>query len=225
MRPLLRTTALAGLLAFVAASAVGAQQQTQQPTQQPASPAQQRPQAAPLPPNGWRIDMAHSAVTFRVRHLGISWVNGRFTEWQGELVYDPANPTAASVTARIQTKSADTENERRDADIRSGNYLAVDSFPEMAFVSKRVERVDDTHLRVMGDLTLRGVTKPVTLDTEVSAVMAGQRGKRIAFTATTTINRMDYGVVFNRITEGAQVVGDQIRITIDIEATQPVAQP
>jgi polyisoprenoid-binding protein YceI len=187
--------------------------------------ATQQPQAPPLPPNGWRIDMAHSAVTFRVRHLGISWVNGRFTDWQGELIFDPANPTAATVNARIQTKSVDTENERRDADIRSGNYLAVDSFPEMTFVSKRVERVDATHLRVIGELTLRGVTKPVTLDTEVSAIMGGQRGKRIAFTATTVINRMDFGVVFNRITEGAQVVGSEIRITIDIEATQPVAQP
>jgi polyisoprenoid-binding protein YceI len=191
----------------------------------PGVAAAQRPQAPPLPPNGWRIDMAHSAVTFRVRHLGISWVNGRFTDWQGELVFDPADPTAASVAARIQTRSADTENERRDADIRSGNYLAVDSFPEMSFVSKRVERVDDTHLRVTGDLTLRGITKPVTLDTEISGVMNGQRAKRVAFTATTTINRMDYGVVFNRLTEGAQVVGDQIRITIDIEATQPVAAP
>lgn len=185
----------------------------------------QQPTPTPLPPNGWRIDMAHSAVTFRVRHLGISWVNGRFTEWQGELVYDPASPTAARVTARIQTTSVDTQNERRDADIRSGSYLAVDSFPEMTFVSQRVERVDETHLRVTGDLTLRGITKPVTLDTEVSAVMSGQRGKRVAFTATTTINRMDYGVVFNRLTEGAQVVGDQVRITIDIEATQPGAAP
>jgi polyisoprenoid-binding protein YceI len=190
-----------------------------------AAAQQAQPQAAPLPPNGWRIDMAHSSVTFRVRHLGISWVNGSFADWQGELVFDPANPATASVTARIQTKSVDTGNERRDADIRSGNYLAVDSFPEMTFVSKRVERVDATHLRVIGDLTLRGVTKSVTLDTEVSAVMAGARAKRIAFTATTTINRMDYGVVFNRITEGAQVVGSDIRITIDIEATQPVAQP
>jgi polyisoprenoid-binding protein YceI len=191
------------------------------PTQRAQSPAQQEA----LPPNGWRFDLSHSAVTFRVRHLGISWVNGRFNTWNGSLVYDPANPTAASVNVRIQTNSVDTENERRDNDIRSGNYLAVDSFPEMTFVSKRVERVDATHLRVHGDLTLRGVTKPVTLETEVLGSMDGQRGKRVAFTATTAINRHDFGVKFNRITEGAQVVGDEIRITIDIEATQPVAAP
>lgn len=186
--------------------------------------AQQPQQAAPpLPPHGWRLDMAHSGVNFRVRHLGISWVNGRFTQWEGALVYDPANPTAASVTARIRTNSVDTQNERRDADIRSGNYLAVDSFPEMSFTSRRVERAGEGRLRVIGDLTLRGVTREVTLDTEVSSVLPGERARRIAFTATTTINRMDFGVVFNRITEGAQVVGSEVRITIDIEATQPVS--
>lgn len=210
--------AVALLTAASLATPLSAQQA--QPAQRAQAPAQEA-----LPPNGWRFDLSHSAVTFRVRHLGISWVNGRFNTWTGSLVYDPANPTAASVNVRIQTNSVDTENERRDNDIRSGNYLAVDSFPEMAFVSKRVERVDATHLRVHGDLTLRGVTKPVTLDTEVLGMMDGQRGKRIAFTATTAINRHDFGVRFNRITEGAQVVGDEIRITIDIEATQPVAAP
>jgi len=208
---------------FLAIAVGAAALEAQQAPAQPATPQQARPQqqVAPLPANGWRIDMAHSSVAFRVRHLGISWVNGRFTRWSGELVFDPANPTAASVSARIATSTVNTENERRDNDIRSGNYLAVDSFPEMVFVSKRVEKVDDTHLRVIGDLTIRGVTKQVTLDTEILGSMAGQRGKRMAFTATTTINRMDYGVTFNGLMEGAQIVGNEIRITIDIEATQP----
>jgi polyisoprenoid-binding protein YceI len=205
--PRITKLALLTLLLTAALTAPGAQQQPAQP---------------PLPPNGWRIDMAHSAVTFRVRHLGISWVNGRFTSWQGDLVFDPANPTGASVTARIATNSVNTQNERRDADIRSGNYLAVDSFPEMTFTSRRVEKVDDTHLRITGDLTIRGVTKSVVLDTEILGLLPGQRARRVAFTATTTIDRMDYGVVFNRLLEGAQIVGNEVRITIDIEATQPV---
>lgn len=194
----------------------------QQPA--PASAPQGPPAAqnqAPLPPNGWRLDLGHSAVNFRVRHLGIAWVNGEFRSWTMDLVYDPANPTAASVTARIQTASVNTNSERRDNDIRSGSYLAVDSFPEMTFVSRRVERVDASHLRITGDLTLRGVTKPVTLDTEISNVLTTSRGKRIAFTATTAITRQDYGVTFNRLAEGAQVVGDEVRITIDVEASQP----
>ena len=194
----------------------------QQPGQ-PAGPPPGQQQQAPLPPNGWRIDMGHSGVHFRVRHLGISWVNGEFKTWTADLIFDPAHPEAASVTAHIQTASESSGNDRRDNDARSGNYLAVDSFPEMTFVSRRVEKVDDTHLRIHGDLTLRGVTKPVILDTEITGTLNTSRGKRMAFTATTMINRQDYGVVFNRLMEGAQVVGDEIRITIDIEASQPNA--
>ena len=204
-----RRTRTFAILALLAAAAVTAPE---------AQPPQQGP---PLPPHGWRIDLGHSAVTFRVRHLGLSWVNGRFTTWQGELIFDPANPTAASVNARIATNSVNTEHERRDADIRSGSYLAVDSFPEMRFVSRRVEKVDDTHLRVIGDLTIRGVTKSVTLDTEITGTLPGARGNRIAFSATTVIDRMDFGVAFTRLVEGAQIVGNEIRITIDIEAIQP----
>lgn len=187
------------------------------PAGTPGAPAQ-----APLPPNGWRVDPVHSAINFRVRHLGISWVNGEFRSWTAELVYDPAHPENASVTAHIQTNSVTTSNDRRDNDIRSGNYLAVDSFPEMTFVSRRVVPVDSTHVRVIGDLTLRGVTRPVTLETEITGRTSGARLRRIAFTATTSIIRQDYGVTLTRMMEGAQVVGDEIRITIDIEASQPV---
>jgi polyisoprenoid-binding protein YceI len=211
MNRFVRSLALAALLVPAALAAAAAQQ----------GPGGPPPPA--LPPNGWRIDLNHSAVTFRVRHLGISWVNGQFKTWTGDLVFDPAHPEGASITARIQTNSVDTGNERRDNDIRSGNYLAVDSFPEMAFVGRLVHKADDTHFHVAGDLTLRGQTHPVTLDVEMIGTMTGQRGKRIAFTATTTINRMDYGVAFNRLMEGAQVVGNEIRITIDIEASQPNA--
>lgn len=217
MHRLTRSIIAVAVAAPLALSAAAAQQPA--PPQGP--PPGQQPQT-PLPPNGWRVDMGHSAVNFRVRHLGISWVNGGFRTWAAELVYDPAHPEAASVTARIQTASANTNNERRDADIRSGNYLAVDSFPEMVFVSRSVHVADPTHLHITGDLTLRGVTKPVTLTTEITGQLTGSRGKRVAFTATTTINRHDFGVTFNRLTEGAQVVGDEIRITIDIEATQPL---
>lgn len=182
----------------------------------------QQPTQPPLPANGWRLDYTHSAVTFRVRHLGISWVNGRFTSWQGALIYDPGNPTAASVSATIATSSVNTENERRDADIRSGNYMAVDSFPQMSFVSTRVAKVDDTHLRVTGDLTIRGVTRQVILETEILGMLEGPRSRRVAFSATTLINRSDFGVVFNRLMDGAAIVGEEIRITIDIEANQPI---
>lgn len=211
MNRLVRSLALAALLVPAALGNAAAQQ----------GPGGTPP--APLPPNGWRIDMNHSAVTFRVRHLGISWVNGRFKTWTGSLVFDPANMVGGTIEAHIQTASVETGAEGRDNDIRSGNYLAVDSFPEMVFIGRLVHAVDATHFHVQGDLTLRGQTHPVTLDVEMTGQMAGSRAKRVAFTATTTINRTDYGVVFNRLVEGAQVVGNEIRITIDIEASQPNA--
>jgi polyisoprenoid-binding protein YceI len=179
-----------------------------------------QPAAPAAPTNTWAPDPAHSAVAFRVRHLGITWVNGTFRQWTADLKYDPANPEAASVTARIQTASIDTDNERRDNDVRSSNYLAVDSFPEITFISKKVERVGEGRLRITGDLTLRGVTRSVVLEAEVGGVLTTSRGRRTAFSATTTIKRQDYGVTLNRLMEGAQVVGDDIRITIDVEAVE-----
>ena len=179
--------------------------------------------AQPAPPstptNKWAADPAHSAVGFRVRHLGITWVNGTFKQWAIDLNYDPANPEAASVVARIQTASVDTDNERRDNDLRS-NYLVTDSFPEITFTSRKVERAGEGRLRIMGDLTLRGVTRPVVLDAEVGGVLTTARGRRTAFSATTTIKRQDFGITLNRLMEGAQIVGDDVRLTIDVEAIE-----
>ena len=184
--------------------------------------------AAPATPAAlafrWSADPAHSAVAFRVRHLGITWVNGAFKQWTAELDYDPAKPESASVVAHIQTGSVDTGNERRDNDLRQ-NYLAADSFPEITFVSKKVERVAADRLRISGDLTLRGVTRPVVLDAEVGGVINTPRGRRTAFSATTTVKRQDFGITRNSFMEGAQVVGDDVRITIDIEATEKTTTP
>ncbi len=169
--------------------------------------------------NRWSADPAHSAINFRVRHLGITWVNGTFGQWTADLNYDPSKPEAASVTAHIQSATISTGNDRRDTDLRQ-NYLAVDSFPEITFVSKRVEKVAPDKLRIGGDLTMRGVTRPVVLDADMGGVLTTSRGRRIAFSATTTIKRQDYGITRNGFMEGAQIVGDEVRITIDVEATE-----
>ena len=191
------------------------------------------PAAAPLasqtatpatPSNRWSADPAHSAVAFRVRHLGITWVNGSFGQWTADLNYDPSNPEAASVTARIQTASITTGNDRRDNDLRQ-NYLAADSFPEITFVSRRVEKVAPDKLRISGDLTMRGITHPAVLDADLGGVLATPRGRRTAFSATTIIKRQDYGITRNGFMEGAQIVGDDVRITIDIEATERTTTP
>jgi polyisoprenoid-binding protein YceI len=171
--------------------------------------------------NRWTADLAHSAVGFRVRHLGITWVNGTFRQWSADINYDPANPETATVTARIVTGSIDTGNERRDNDLRA-SYLAADSFPEITFTSRSVKRVEGSpeRLRITGDLTLRGITHLVTLDAELGGVLSTSRGRRAAFSATTTVKRQDYGITLNRLMEGAQVVGDDVRISIDLEAIE-----
>jgi polyisoprenoid-binding protein YceI len=178
------------------------------------------PATPPALTNTWQADPSHSAVGFRIRHLGITWVNGTFKQWTIDLNYDPANPEKATVVARIQSASVDTDNERRDNDLRSSNYLAADSFPEITFTSTQVERAGDGRLKISGALTLRGVTRPVVLDADVGGVLTTPRGRRTAFTATTTIKRQDYGITLNRLMEGAQVVGDDVRITLDIEAIE-----
>jgi len=182
------------------------------------------PSTPPTPTNRWSADPAHSAVAFRVRHLGITWVNGTFGQWTIDLNYDPTKPEAASVTAHLQTPSITTGNDRRDNDLRQ-NYLAVDSFPEITFASTRVERGAPDHLKVTGNLTIRGVTHPVVLDAEIGGVLATPRGRRTAFSATTSIKRQDYGIIRNGFMEGAQIVGDEVRITIDVEATERAATP
>lgn len=180
---------------------------------------QQIPQTPPTPTNRWSPDPAHSAINFRVRHLGITWVNGSFGQWTADLSYDPAKPEAATVTAKIQSATITTGNDRRDTDLRQ-NYLAVDSFPEITFTSTKVERVAPDHLRITGNLTMRGITHPVVLETDIGGVLASSRGRRAAFSATTSVKRQEFGISLNRFMEGAQIVGDDVKITIDVEAIE-----
>jgi polyisoprenoid-binding protein YceI len=169
--------------------------------------------------NRWTADPVHSAVNFRVRHLGISWVNGTFGQWTADFTYDAAKPAAASVTAKLQTASITTGNDRRDTDLKQ-NYLAADSFPEITFTSTKVEPTAPDHLRISGNLTIRGVSHPVVLETDVGGVAATPMGRRTAFSATTVIKRQDFGIVRNPFLEGTQIVGDDVRITIDVEARE-----
>ena len=172
----------------------------------------------------WSADPNHSAVGFRVRHLGITWVNGTFGQWTADLIYDPGRPEAASVTAKIQAASINTGNAKRDNDVRQ-DYLAADSFPEITFISKRVEKIAPDRLRISGDLTMKGVTRPTVLEADVGGLLTTSRGRRTAFSATTTVRRQDYGITLNNFMEGAQVVGDDVKITIDLEATERATTP
>jgi len=169
----------------------------------------------------WNIDVAHSEVTFRIRHF-MSKVSGTFTDWSGTIQGGPADWTGGSVRATINVASIDTRQERRDADLRSARFFNVDSFPTMTFVSRSVVQRGDS-LTVTGDLTMRGVTKAVVLTGAVLGVMPGER-PRAGFEVSTTLNRLDYGVMYNRAVEGGgMMLGDDVAISIAVEAIRQPA--
>lgn len=170
----------------------------------------------------WSIDAAHSVAEFAVKHMMVSTVKGRFQSLSGTIDLDEQNLAASSVEAAIETASIDTGNEQRDAHLRSEDFFAVERFPRITFRGTRVEQVSDEQWRVTGDLTIRDVTRPVTLDTEFEGQITDAYGKqRAAFTAEATINRKDFGLNWNGVIEaGGVVVQDKVKITLHIAAVR-----
>ncbi len=176
-----------------------------------------RPAAAA--PVRWEIDQSHSELTFRIRHL-VSRVRGQFNTWKGTVVADPANLTGGSVEVEIQTASIDTNNERRDNHLRTGDFFDAPTHPIITFRSTRVE-TQGRDLKVHGNLTMGGVTRPVTLEGRMTEVTGAPGKRRMGFEASTTINRLDYGVAWNRAAEaGGVVLGDEVEIEITIAAVE-----
>jgi polyisoprenoid-binding protein YceI len=170
----------------------------------------------------YEIDPAHTSVQFSVRHMMISNVRGEFTKVAGKAVGDAADPAATVVEATIDAASVDTRNQKRDDHLRSPDFLDVAEFPTITFTSRKVEKAGDGW-KLTGDLTLHGVTKLVVLDvTDVTAPMKDPWGNtRIGAQATMTINRRDFGIVFNKALDGGGVlVGDEVAITIDVEVVK-----
>jgi polyisoprenoid-binding protein YceI len=166
----------------------------------------------------WEPDQPHSSAQFAVRHLGVSTVRGTFTNLTGHIAIDEQDITKSSVDVTIDTTTVNTQNERRDNHLKSADFFDVANFPTMTFKSKRVEKAGDGRLRVTGDFTLHGVTKEIVLDVEgpTPPVAMGNQTKRGA-SATTRINRRDFGLVWGRVVEGVALVGDEVQITIDLE--------
>jgi polyisoprenoid-binding protein YceI len=187
-----------------------------------AAPAIRPADASGTAPVRWQIDPAHSELTFRIRHL-VSRVNGSFNTWSGTIMADPASLGGGSVSVDIQTASIDTNNERRDTHLKSADFFDVANHPAITFRSTRVETRDE-ELRVHGNLTIRGVTKPVVLEGRMLEVGGAAGRRRIGFEEETRINRMDYGVAWNRAAEGGgAVLGDEVTISIAIEAVEQPA--
>ena len=170
----------------------------------------------------WVIDPSHSIAEFAVKHMMVSTVKGRFRSLEGVLTIDEADPTNSSVTAAIDVASIDTGEPQRDAHLRSDDFFGAEQFPQLTFRSTRVERVSDEEWKVTGDLTIRDITRPVTLDTEFEGDVIDAYGKRrAAFTATTAISRKEFGLKWNALLEtGGAVVGDRVKITLHIAAVR-----
>ncbi|MEF3274209.1 MAG: YceI family protein [Chloroflexus sp.] len=174
----------------------------------------------------WIIDASHSTITFSVRHMMISKVRGRFTRFDGTVNFDEHNPTNSSVTVTIDADSIDTRDERRDSHLMSPDFLDVANHPTITFASKRVEVLDAAHGRIIGDLTIRGVTREVVLEVEYNGQSKSPWGTISAgFSASTTINRKDWGLTWNVALEtGGVLVGEEVKIDIEIEIIKQVPQ-
>jgi polyisoprenoid-binding protein YceI len=169
----------------------------------------------------WQLDPPHSSAQFSVRHLGVSTVRGAFTKVSGTVQYDEAHPEKSSVQTTIDASSVDTRVEMRDNDLRSPRFLGVQKFPTITFQSKKVEVGGAGKLKVTGDLTIHGVTKEAVLDVDgPTPAIKDPMGKdrlRMGASATTKINRQDFGVA------GLPgVVGDEITLTLDVEMIKPM---
>jgi polyisoprenoid-binding protein YceI len=169
--------------------------------------------------SNWNIDPAHSTAQFTVRHLGISNVRGNFTKVSGTVAFDDKDMTHSQVNASIDVNSVDTRVEARDKDLRSPNFFDAEKYPTIEFKSKRVTKTGDK-LELVGDLTIHGTTREITLDVDgPTPEIADPWGNaRRGFSATTSLNRKDYGLVYNNLLKtGEAVVGDNIKIQIDVE--------
>lgn len=171
----------------------------------------------------WQLDPAHSSAQFSVHHMGISTVRGAFTKVAGTVQYNPADVAKTSIDITIDATSVDTRVEKRDDDVKGPKLLDVAKYPTITFKSKRVESTGPGKLRVTGDLTIHGVTKEVVLDVDgpTGPIKDARGNEKMGASATTQINRQDFGV------SGfpSAVVADEIGITIDVELRKAAATP
>jgi polyisoprenoid-binding protein YceI len=166
----------------------------------------------------WAIDAGHTNAEFAVKHLMIATVRGRFSDLSGTVELDPDEPTNSTVDVTVNVASIDTRQEQRDEHLRSADFFDVANFPILTFKSTGIRR-DGANFLVDGDLTIRGVTKPVTLRaTEEGRTRDPWGGERIGFSASTKVNRRDFGLTWNQVLEaGGFAVGDEVKITLDVE--------
>jgi polyisoprenoid-binding protein YceI len=174
--------------------------------------------------SNWDLDPAHSQIEFAVRHMMVTTVRGQFRKFSVAVDFDEAEPERSTVEAHIDASSIDTGMEARDAHLQSPDFFDAAQFPELVFRSTHIARAGDGY-RIGGDLTIKGETRPVTLDAEIGGVVPNlQGGRRAAFSATTKISRKAWGLTWNVALEsGGLLVGDDIKISLDVAVLQAEA--
>lgn len=170
----------------------------------------------------WAIDPAHSHIEFSAKHMMFTTVKGRFGQVKGTLTVDDGDPTRSRVDVEIDANSIDTGTDQRDTHLRSADFLDVENNPVITFTSTNVEVVSEDELKVTGDLTIRGVTRPVTLKTTINGRGTNPFGKQVAgFSAETSINRKDFGLNWNvAIEAGGVLVSETVKISLEIQAVK-----
>jgi polyisoprenoid-binding protein YceI len=170
----------------------------------------------------WNIDPSHSTAEFSVRHMMITNVKGRFGKLEGTVEYDPAHPEPSKFEATIDAASIDTRDEKRDAHLRSADFFDVENHPKLTFTSREVKKTEDGFTAV-GDLTMRGVTKPITLEIEgpTEPTKDPWGNTRIGASAHAKINRKDWGLNWNAALEaGGVLVGETVKINLEVSLVQ-----
>lgn len=178
--------------------------------------AQTKPAAGPM---AFQIDPVHSAMGFKVRHI-ISMVPGQFRKFSGTVTYDAANPASFAAQVSVDAVSIDTGNQKRDDHLKSADFFEAEKFPALEFKSTKAEAAGEGMVRVTGDLTMKGITKPVTLDLTILGVAPGMGGATLmAFEGRGKLNRKDFNILWNRtLDSGGTVVGDEVELLIQVEA-------
>jgi len=171
----------------------------------------------------FEIDRNHSRVGFAVRHMGVATVRGEFRDFEGHLLLNTDDITQSTVHVVVQTATIDTGNERRDNHLRSDDFFNAERFPTITFEGRRVERAGDGHVLV-GDLTIRDVTREVRIPFELSGPLELDGRRRLGAEGQVRVNRKEFNLLWNNMVEGVSVVSDEVRLELAIEAATPRAQ-
>lgn len=173
----------------------------------------------------YAIDPSHSRIGFVARHAMVTKVRGSFNEFEGSGHFDAENPANSHLALTIQANSIDTRNEDRDGHLKSNDFFDMETYPEIKFASTAVEKVDDDNYRVTGDLTIKDVTKPVTVDFEYTGTAVDPfQNQRIGFDGSTTVNRKDWGVNWNTALDtGGVLVSEKVTLEFDVSAIRTEA--